>query len=406
MSEERRKLSGGNDVPDGAARRHDPQPAFDLATERAALDEQHLPLLVAVRIELESADVGHLSTERDDRARHVIRIDPFELLQFRIVNHTFYRRPLDRNAWLGEIERTKAMRIGVIGLGAMGKQIARQLLGAGHELTVWNRNANAADELVAAGAKRAGLVSEALQGDITISVLFDDDAVRSVLLAKDGLPIANRDGVHVCMTTVTVAFGRELDEFHACQHLSYVAAPMLGRPDIIIKGGLNVLAGADPLLLDRIEAPLASLGKLWRLGSDPVQAQVAKLAANFMISGALESMAEAIAVLRSYGADADKFLGIMSETLFSSFIYKSYGPMIAGLAPSVPSGLSLPLKDNRSFLEAADASGIKVPLADIVRQGLTRAAENGLGALDWSTALAKIAEGSVGIMTPITSLTA
>jgi 3-hydroxyisobutyrate dehydrogenase-like beta-hydroxyacid dehydrogenase len=288
------------------------------------------------------------------------------------------------------------MRIGVIGLGAMGGQIARQLLGAGHELTVWNRDASAADEVVAAGAKRARRVDAALQGDITLSVLFDDDAVRSVLLAKDGLPTANPDGVHVCMTTVTAAFGKELDAFHSHQRLAYVAAPMLGRPNIVMKGGLNILAAADALLLDRIEAPLASLGKLWRMGSDPVQAQLAKLAANFMISGALESMAEAVAVLRAHGADPDTFIGVMGETLFASFIYKSYGPMVAGHAPATPSGLSLPLKDNRSFIEAANGGGIEAPLAHIVRRGLTRATDSGLGALDWSTALAKVADGSVG----------
>ena len=70
--------------------------------------------------------------------------------------------------------------------------------------------------------------------------------------------------------------------------------------------------------------------------------------------------------------------------------------MIAGHAPATPSGLALPLKDNRSFLEAASGTRINVPLADIVRRCLTRATENGLGALDWSTALAKIADGAVG----------
>ena len=76
---------------------------------------------------------------------------------------------------------------------------------------------------------------------------------------------------------------------------------------------------------------------------------------HILISGAIEAMAEAAALLRVYGADAERFFSVMGDTLFSSFIYRSYGPMVAGLAPATPSGLSLPLKDNLSFLQAAEA---------------------------------------------------
>ena len=287
------------------------------------------------------------------------------------------------------------MQVGVVGLGAMGRNIALKLLDAGHEVTVWNRNPTAVDELVASGAIRAPLVGDALQGDIVLSVLFDDDAIRATLLGEDALAIANKDGIHVCLSTVTVAFGGELKTFHADRGLEYVGAPMLGRPDVIERAALNILCAGRSELLDRIEAPLTCLGKVWRLGSDPVHAQVAKLAANFMISAALESMAEAVALLRSQGADADHFLSVMSETLFAAFVYKSYGPMVAGRVPDMPSGLSLPLKDNLSFLKAADGTGIHVPLAETVRSNLTRASEMGLGEDDWSTALAAVARGEM-----------
>jgi len=254
------------------------------------------------------------------------------------------------------------LKIGVVGLGSMGKQIARQLLVSGHEVTVWNRTPKAVDELVAAGAKRAGRVAEALSAEIFISTLFDDEAIRSVLMTDDGLPKANASGVHICMSTVTIAFGRELEAFHSSHALPYVAAPMLGRPDVVRKGALNILAAAPESLLDRVNQPLGCLGKLWRVGSAPLDAQIAKLAANFMISGALQAMAEATALLQAYGVDAEHFLSIMTDTLFGAFIYKSYGPIIAGRPPEVPSGLALPIKDNLSFLEGAKSAGINTPL--------------------------------------------
>ena len=158
------------------------------------------------------------------------------------------------------------MKIGIIGLGLMGKQIAKKLIETGHDVTVWNRTAEAMDEMVAAGAKRAANVGDALQGDMLLSILFDDEAVRSVLMTKEALDGAKFGAVHVCMSTVTVAFGRELEAYHYERSLSYVAAPMLGRPDVIHKSSLNILAAGDAGLLDRIEVPLGCLGKFWRVG--------------------------------------------------------------------------------------------------------------------------------------------
>jgi 3-hydroxyisobutyrate dehydrogenase-like beta-hydroxyacid dehydrogenase len=285
------------------------------------------------------------------------------------------------------------MKMGIVGLGSMGKQIALQLLLVGHQITVWNRSIAPVDELVRRGAKGARMVSETLQGDLVLSILFDDDAIRKTFLGSEGGAKGKPDCIHVCTSTVSLAFAEELQEFHDAHRLSYVSAPMLGRPEVIEKQGLNFLVGGDPALLDRIEPVLTSLGKMWRIGSNPINGQVAKLAANFMISGAIEAMAEAAALLRVYGADAERFFSVMGDSLFSSFIYRSYGPMVAGRAPATPSGLSLPLKDNLSFLQAAEAKDIQVPLAKIVRANLMQVFGSGGAAEDWSTALGKVAMG-------------
>src|SRR4029077_15127797 len=178
-------------------------------------------------------------------------------------------------------------KIGIVGLGSMGKQIALQLLQAGHQITVWNRSTEAVDELVRSGAKAAQAISETLQGEIALSILFDDDAIRTMLLGSEGLAKAKSDCIHVCTSTVSIAFAKELKEFHDVHGMPYVGAPMLGRPDVIQKQGLNFLVAGDPALLGRIEPVLSSLGKIWRIGSNPIDGQIAKLAANFMISGAI-----------------------------------------------------------------------------------------------------------------------
>jgi len=284
-------------------------------------------------------------------------------------------------------------KIGIVGLGSMGKQIALQLLKAGHQVTVWNRTNATVDELVGLGAKRADKISDTLQGDIVLSILFDDDAIRTTLLGSEGLVKGKADCIHACTSTVSMAFAKELKEFHDLHGLSYVGSPMLGRPDVIQNRGLNFLVAGDDALLDRLEPVLSGLGKIWQIGSNPIEGQVAKLAANFMISGAIEAMAEAGALLRVYGADVERFFAVMGNTLFASFIYLSYGPTVAGRAPATPSGLSLPLKDNLSFLHAAEATDVQVPLAKIVRANLLQVSDSGGGAEDWATALAKVAMG-------------
>jgi len=287
------------------------------------------------------------------------------------------------------------MRIGVVGLGAMGGRIALKLLQAGHAVTVWNRSSQAARELVKAGASSAATVGDTLQGDIVLSVLFNDAAIRTVLLEPGGLVQAHAECVHVCMSTISLALAHELKDFHAGRGLRYVGAPLLGRPEVIEKQGLNILTGGDASILDYLETPLASLGRTWRMGPDPVHAQIAKLAANFLIGGALEAMAEAAALLQASGADAERFLSTMGETLFSSPIYRSYGPLISGRDPASLSGLSMPLKDIGHFLDAAKEASIRAPLAEAIRDNLTRAFESGGANQEWSTALARIARGGM-----------
>ena len=285
------------------------------------------------------------------------------------------------------------MHIGIVGVGAMGRQMTLNLLNAGHEVTVWNRSQEALEGLIKAGAQRAEKVEDAFQHDLALSVLFDDEAIRTVLLDSGVLARANKACLHVCMSTISMTLAHELVDVHTRLSLPYAAAPMLGRPEVIEQKGLNMLVGGKASYLEVLETPFAALGNTWPIGPKPVQAQIAKLAANFMISGALEAMAEAAAVLQTQDADVERFFSVMGETLFASFVYRLYGPMIAGQAPAAPSGLTLPLKDNGLFLAAAQETRVKLPLAEAVRTNLSQAAEAGGTELDWSTALAQIARG-------------
>lgn len=272
------------------------------------------------------------------------------------------------------------MKIGILGLGAIGRQMALNFLEDGHQVTVWNRSTQVVSAVVEAGAIRAERPQDALQGDLALWTLFGDKAIRAVLLDSDALERANKNCIQVCMSTISIGLAHELVGLHQKMELPYVGAPFLGRPEALAQRGLTILTGGEASLVTQLEAPFAALGRLWPIGPDPVHAQMAKLAANFMITSTVQAMTEAAAALRAQGADAGRFLSGMSETMLP--IYRGYAASLSGSggAPSGPANLELLIKDNSYFLDSAQGQGLHLPLARAIESDLQRLAEAQLNA--------------------------
>lgn len=282
------------------------------------------------------------------------------------------------------------MDIGFIGLGHMGGAMAANLVAAGHAVRAWNRSPEAARAL--AGATAVGTPAEAFAGDAVVTMLADDAAVRASILDSGALAAAPRGLVHVMMATISVALAEELERRHGEAGLGYVSAPVFGRPDAAAAAALNIVASGDPASLDRVQPLLDAMGtRTWRLGPEPRRAAAAKLAGNMMIGIAVEAMGEATALAERYGVSTADFLDIVTNTLFASPVYKGYGGMIARNRYE-PAGfkLSLGLKDMRLALDAADAKGVALPAAVLVRDNLIEAVQLGRSDEDWA-ALAEIA---------------
>ena len=282
--------------------------------------------------------------------------------------------------------------VSVVGLGAMGKPIAGNLLKAGFQTTVWNRSPEPVRVLLSSGAFAASELAEVFKCGFILSPLFDDAAVRQVFLESGVLASAPSGTIHVCMSTISSALAEELVQEHKRHGIGYVAAPMFGRPDVAAAAKLNMVTAAVPELLEQVEPVLSVLGKTWPVGADPRIAHVAKVAGNFMIGCAIETMAESAALISLNGGDPGLFLTMLGETLFNSFIYRSYGSAIAsGKSPGAPSGLQLPLKDVALTLGEAKALGTRTPFAMLLQEQLQLAEQEGYGREDWSVALASAA---------------
>lgn len=290
------------------------------------------------------------------------------------------------------------MKVGFIGLGAMGSGMANRLIGAGHEVHVWNRSPGPAEELVKRGARRAEEPLQAFSGDAAITMLADDDAVRSVILARNILQrTPNKKLVHVVMSTVSVGFARELERVHAEAGLAYVAAPVSGRPDVAAAGKLNVIAAGDAAAIAKVQPLLDAIGqKTWRMGDEPHKANVAKLSINFLIGAAIEAMAETVTLAERYQLEPARLMEFITGTLFSAPAYATYSALIlrGEFKPSFK--LTLGLKDMRLALAAGEAIGVPLPFASIVRDNFVDAVGHGDADKDWS-AVALVARRRAGL---------
>ncbi|MCW8808780.1 MAG: NAD(P)-dependent oxidoreductase [Rhodanobacter sp.] len=284
------------------------------------------------------------------------------------------------------------MKVGFIGLGAMGGAMAGNLVAAGHTITVWNRSAAACEPLASLGARVAATPDRAAQGEVLCSMLANDRAVREVILDSGLLDAMDRGTVHVNHATISVALAQELAAEHARRGLEYVSAPVFGRPDMAAAAKLNILAAGNPAAIERVRPLLEAMGsKVWPMGEAPERASVAKIAGNFMLASAIESMAEATALTRAYGVSAADFIEVMTNTLFASPAYQGYGRLIAEQRFK-PAGFPLPLgfKDVGLAQAAAESARVPLPFAGVLRDSLLEAMAAGDEDLDWS-ALALVA---------------
>ncbi|MGZ5926829.1 MAG: NAD(P)-dependent oxidoreductase [Rhizomicrobium sp.] len=291
-------------------------------------------------------------------------------------------------------QKDHAMKIGFIGLGQMGTAIAGNLIRAGHTVTVWNRSPAAVKALVDQGAIAAKTPGDAMQGEVLFSMLASDQAMQDIGLDAALLEKAAKGLVHVNLATISPAFARALAAAHDSRGLGYVAAPVFARPEAAAQKNMVVLAAGANDAVAKVEPLLAAIGRRTvRVSQTPEMANLFKIAGNFMIMSAVETMGEAFALLRKGGVDPALFLDTMTEGLFAAPVYKNYGKQILGETYE-PAGfyLKLGLKDANLVKGASDELTVPMPLLDLVRGHYEEAMKKGWGEKDWASIAALSAE--------------
>lgn len=291
------------------------------------------------------------------------------------------------------------MRVGVIGLGNMGAGIAANLIKAGHEVTVYNRSRPKVDALAAQGARPADSVADACGGDAVLTMLANDDAVAGVAFGDGGIIASAAPGtVHISSSTISVGLSKRLTEAHQDAGRAFVAAPVFGRPEAAAAAALFVVAAGPADTVDSVTPVFDAIGqRTFVVSEEPSAANLVKLSGNFLIASVIESLGEAMALVGKGGVDRHQYLEILTSTLFSAPVYKTYGSLIAN-EQFEPAGFAAPLghKDIGLVLSAAEELRVPLPIASLLRDRFLRLLAEGGEQLDWS-AISSLAAADAGV---------
>ena len=254
-------------------------------------------------------------------------------------------------------------KLGLIGLGLMGKPMGMNLLKAGFPLTVWNRTASRAEELVAAGAKLAQSPRElAANSEFVISIVSDPAALEEVLWGKNGAMQSLQSGsIYLDSSTVSPTLARKVAT--ACEErgVRFLDAPVTGGDWGAKKGELVFMVGGDAATLTEVEPVLRVLGKKWfHLGPNGA-GQTIKLAMNLILALQVDALAEALALVTAAGLQGEKLVEVMQSSMARSGVLdiKSQNLLKGDYTPSFP--LRLMHKDMRLALELAQQTHVELP---------------------------------------------
>jgi 3-hydroxyisobutyrate dehydrogenase-like beta-hydroxyacid dehydrogenase len=287
------------------------------------------------------------------------------------------------------------MKIGFLGLGKMGTQMAMRLVAAGHELRVWNRTEGKTEPLLREGAIAAATPAEAeLGADAVITMLFDDAANEEVIFGPNGLMDALSPGaLHISCSTISVALSERLTREHARRGTGFVAAPVFGRPEIAEQGRLWIVAAGKDDAVARARPLLEPLSRgISVVGAEPPLAHAVKLGGNLLITAMIQSLSQAFVFASGQGIKAETFIETVNSALFQSPFYAAYAKVMLHPPEHPGATINLGEKDLRLLREAAAARGTRLTLPDALAQVLAQARAAGFGEEDWAVGMYRVSQ--------------
>ena len=227
------------------------------------------------------------------------------------------------------------VKIGFIGLGTLGTAMAQRVMSLGYEVVRFNRSPTKTAALADASLQQAATVEAVCAADIVLSVLLNDAAMQEVPV--DGFPFSNNlAAIHVSVSTISVPLVRDLARLHAEQGQAFVSVPVFGCPDNIHAANTVTAVSVAPQAITRCHDVLASFGNVAVIGSDPGAASAVKMAGNFLMAFAVQSLREVLFLAEVAGGDRQRFTDIVTSALFPTSFFERFGGLLAAQGGNTP----------------------------------------------------------------------
>ena len=273
------------------------------------------------------------------------------------------------------------LRVGWLGLGSMGSLVVERLLGAGREVTGWNRTAAKGEPLVEKGMRWADTPRQVAESsDVVLSMLTDGAAVEAVTEGPDGLIAGLRPGaVYADMSTVSPELSRAVAERVAAAGATMLDAPVSGSPVTLAEGKLAIMVGGEEAALERIRPVLLNIGPaVTHIGPNGTAVQT-KIAINLTLVVQMIAFCEGVALAEQGGVEREVVVDAMLKSVVASPVLSYRGPFILeGRMPAEPlADVTLQQKDMLLALDEGRRMGSPVPLTAAANEMLNAA--RGLG---------------------------
>lgn len=284
------------------------------------------------------------------------------------------------------------MRVAVVGLGRMGEPIARRLLNAGHELTVFNRTPGRAGDLIELGAREVSSLQDIWDtADVCITMVADDEALRAVTLDEGGLlRTSAADRAVIDMSTVSPIGSQSVADAAEAAGVVFLRAPVSGNPSVVQAGNLGIMASGDEETFRRLEPMLRDIGPNVFYVGGAEEARVMKLALQILVAGTAQLIAEALVFGEAGGLERATMLEVMgSSAVGSPFVkYKTAALVENDYTPTFTS--SAMSKDLGLVLDTARRAQVDLPVSTLIHGLVEECISTGLGEADFIALLPRL----------------
>ena len=289
------------------------------------------------------------------------------------------------------------MKIGLIGLGIMGKPMAKNLLKAGYDLTVSDLNQASVDEIVAAGAKAATNAEIGETCDVVLTMVPNSPQVKAVMLGEDGVAAHMKPGsVFIDMSSINPVASKEIAAELAKRGIEMLDAPVSGGEPKAIDGTLSFMVGGKQEVFDQYKDILGAMGASVVRCGDVGAGNTTKLANQIIVACNIQALSEALTLAKMAGVDPELVFQAIRGGLAGSTVMNAKAPMMIEGNDKPGFKIDLHIKDLNNALDCAHSVGAPVPMTAEVQEILQWLHNHGKGQADHS-AIAQYYEALTGI---------